>query len=42
VVADTIQLLADDGYPDSFVELMWVVTGVDAQLEWADETDTDR
>jgi len=33
-VADTVRQLADNGYPDSFVELMWAVGGIDAQLEW--------
>lgn len=33
-VAETVALLADNGYPDCFVDLMYVVTGVDAQLSW--------
>jgi probable F420-dependent oxidoreductase len=33
-VAETVALLADNGYPDCFVDLMYVVAGVDAQLSW--------
>ncbi len=40
-VADTVRQLADNGYPDSFVEMMWAVAGIDAQLEWVQKL-TDR
>jgi alkanesulfonate monooxygenase SsuD/methylene tetrahydromethanopterin reductase-like flavin-dependent oxidoreductase (luciferase family) len=40
-VADTVRQLADNGYPDSFVELMWAVNGIHAQLEWVQKL-TDR
>ncbi|NEW47276.1 LLM class F420-dependent oxidoreductase, partial [Nocardia cyriacigeorgica] len=33
-VADTIQTLTDIGYSDLFVDLKFVVSGVDAHLEW--------
>ena len=29
-------MLADNGYPDAFVDLMYVVTGTDAHLEWVE------
>ena len=35
-VAETVRSLADNGYPDAFVDLMYVVTGTDAQLEWVE------
>jgi len=35
-VADAIRLLADNGYPDSFVDLMYVETDVNALLDWAE------
>ena len=35
-VADGIALLADNGYPDTFVDFMYVVTGTDAQLQWVE------
>jgi probable F420-dependent oxidoreductase len=35
-VADAVHLLADNGYPDAFVDLMYVASGTDAQLEWAE------
>jgi probable F420-dependent oxidoreductase len=35
-VAEAVRLLADNGYPDAFVDLMYAVTGVDAQLEWVE------
>lgn len=35
-VAEAVSLLADNGYPDAFVELMYVVTETDAQLEWVE------
>jgi len=35
-VADALRLLADNGYPDAFVDLMYVATGTDARLEWAE------
>jgi predicted dehydrogenase len=33
-VDDAVQVLADNGYPDVFVDLMYVATGTDAHLEW--------
>jgi alkanesulfonate monooxygenase SsuD/methylene tetrahydromethanopterin reductase-like flavin-dependent oxidoreductase (luciferase family) len=33
-VTDALQVLADNGYPDAFVDLMYVATGTDACLEW--------
>ena len=35
-VADAVGVLADNGYPDSFVDLMYVATGTDAHLEWVE------
>lgn len=35
-VAETVRSLADNGYPDAFVDLMYAVTGIDAQLEWVE------
>jgi probable F420-dependent oxidoreductase len=35
-VADAVALLADNGYPDAFVDLMYAVTGIDAQLQWVE------
>jgi alkanesulfonate monooxygenase SsuD/methylene tetrahydromethanopterin reductase-like flavin-dependent oxidoreductase (luciferase family) len=35
-VADAVQVLADNGYPDAFVDLMYVATGTDAHLEWVE------
>ena len=35
-VADAVQVLTDNGYPDAFVDLMYVATGTDAHLEWAE------
>jgi probable F420-dependent oxidoreductase len=35
-VADTLQMLGDNGYPDAFVDLMYAVTGTDAQLDWVE------
>jgi probable F420-dependent oxidoreductase len=35
-VAQAVQLLADNGYPDAFVDFMYAVTGTDAQLEWVE------
>jgi probable F420-dependent oxidoreductase len=35
-VADAVKLLADNGYPDTFVDLMYVATGTDAHLEWVE------
>ncbi len=35
-VAEAVRVLADNGYPDSFVDLMYAVTGTDAQLEWVE------
>jgi probable F420-dependent oxidoreductase len=35
-VADAVRLLADNGYPDAFVDFMYVITDIDAQLDWAE------
>lgn len=35
-VAEAVRLLADNGYPDAFVDFIYVVTGTDAQLEWVE------
>ena len=35
-VADAVRVLADNGYPDTFVDLMYVATGTDAHLEWVE------
>jgi probable F420-dependent oxidoreductase len=35
-VADAVRVLADNGYPDAFVDLMYVATGTDAQLKWVE------
>ena len=35
-VADALALLADNGYPDTFVDLMYVAAGTDACLEWVE------
>ena len=35
-VAEAVQVLADNGYPDAFVDLMYVATGTDAHLEWVE------
>jgi alkanesulfonate monooxygenase SsuD/methylene tetrahydromethanopterin reductase-like flavin-dependent oxidoreductase (luciferase family) len=35
-VADALQVLGDNGYPDAFVDLMYAVTGTDAQLDWVE------
>lgn len=34
-VADIVRVLADNGYSDAFVDLMYVTSGVDEMLEWA-------
>jgi probable F420-dependent oxidoreductase len=36
-VADTIRSLEDDGYPNSFVELMWAVSGAALWLQWVEQ-----
>jgi probable F420-dependent oxidoreductase len=35
-VADAVRVLADNGYPDAFVDPMYVATGTDAHLEWVE------
>ena len=35
-VAEAVRLLVANGYPDAFVDLLYVVTGTDAQLEWVE------
>ena len=36
-VADEVRTLGDNGYADAFVDLMYVATGVDAMLDWAQQ-----
>ncbi|MHC9295937.1 TIGR03619 family F420-dependent LLM class oxidoreductase [Mycobacterium sp. LTG2003] len=36
-VAEAVRLLADNGYPDAFVDLMYVETGTDALLDWVEK-----
>jgi probable F420-dependent oxidoreductase len=33
-VAEAVRILDDNGFPDAFVDMMYAVTGTDAQLEW--------
>jgi len=35
-VAQTVRALTDNGYPDAFVDLMFVVSEIDAHLEWVE------
>lgn len=35
-VAEAVRLLNDNGYPDAFVDFLYVVTGTDGQLEWVE------
>ena len=35
-VAEAVRLLVANGYPDAFVDLLYVATGIDAHLEWAE------
>ena len=35
-VADMLSLLSDNGYPDAFVDLLYVATGTDAHLRWVE------
>jgi probable F420-dependent oxidoreductase len=35
-VAEAVRVLADNGYPDAFVDLLYVATGTDAHLEWVE------
>ena len=35
-VANAIRMLADNGYPDAFVDMLYVTTGTDAHLEWVE------
>ena len=35
-VADALRLLADNGYPDAFVDLLYVTTGTDSHLAWVE------
>ena len=35
-VADAVRALADNGYPDAFVDLLFAATGTDAYLEWVE------
>ena len=34
--AESLRVLADNGYPDAFVDLMYVETGTDAALDWVE------
>ncbi|KWX20047.1 F420-dependent oxidoreductase [Mycolicibacterium wolinskyi] len=34
-VADVVRKLADNGFPDAFVDLMYVTSSVDEMIEWA-------
>ncbi|RDI53928.1 TIGR03619 family F420-dependent LLM class oxidoreductase [Nocardia mexicana] len=36
-VCETIRTLADSGYPDAFVDLMYVVSGTEAHLKWVEQ-----
>jgi probable F420-dependent oxidoreductase len=36
-VVDVVRILGDNGYTDAFVDLMYVVSGVDAMLDWAQQ-----
>jgi probable F420-dependent oxidoreductase len=33
-ITEAVRTLTDNGYPDAFVDLMYVVSGTDARLEW--------
>jgi probable F420-dependent oxidoreductase len=35
-VAETLNMLSDNGYPDAFVDLMYVASGLDGYLEWVE------
>ena len=35
-VAEAVRLLVANGYPDAFVDLLYVATGTDAHLEWTE------
>jgi probable F420-dependent oxidoreductase len=35
-VADSVRLLADNGYPDAFVDLLYVATDTDSHLDWVE------
>jgi probable F420-dependent oxidoreductase len=35
-VADAVGVLADNGYPDAFVDLLYVATTTDAHLDWVE------
>jgi probable F420-dependent oxidoreductase len=35
-VADAVKMLRDNGYPDAFVDMLYVVSGTDAQLDWVE------
>jgi probable F420-dependent oxidoreductase len=35
-VSDVLSLLSDNGYPDAFVDLLYVATGTDAHLQWVE------
>jgi len=35
-VADVLSLLSDNGYPDAFVDLLYVATGTVALLQWVE------
>ncbi|MDT5018659.1 MAG: hypothetical protein QOD39_4819 [Mycobacterium sp.] len=35
-VSEAVPLLADNGYPDAFVDMLYVAAGTDAHLEWVE------
>ena len=35
-VAEAVKVLADNGYPDMFVDLLYVATTTDAHLDWVE------
>jgi len=35
-VSDVLSLLSDNGFPDAFVDLLYVATGTDAHLQWVE------
>ena len=35
-VGEAVRVLADNDYPDAFVDLMYVETGTDAALDWVE------
>ena len=35
-VAEAVAVLADNGYPDVFIDLLYVSTSTDSHLEWVE------